>query len=176
MCIRDSSLPPPSLPSSLSLNPLNVSHHGTSVVGSGDGSEPLLTCCVPYLELDLLPFNLNSTNLEINTCTHTHTHTHKHTHTHTHTKWLTVNSFSNHPTHVHDSFCALRQYQSTTYTSTKLSDTHFTQIEILQIQYSVVYLHHSHATCTCVRIWPIIRSTHIMWIRYQKIQCESNNR
>ena len=40
--------------------------HGPPVVGSGDGVEPLLASRVPYLQLDLLPSQLNSLDLEIN--------------------------------------------------------------------------------------------------------------
>ena len=60
-----------SLPSSPSLP-----HHGSSVVGGGDGSEPLLASCVPDLQLDLLSFDLDSTNLKINSCKRTYKHLH----------------------------------------------------------------------------------------------------
>ena len=40
--------------------------HGPAVVGRGDGSEPLLPCCVPDLQFNLLPIQLNCTDFEIN--------------------------------------------------------------------------------------------------------------
>ena len=40
--------------------------HGPSVVGGGDGSEPLLAGSVPDLKLDLLAIKLNCSDLEIN--------------------------------------------------------------------------------------------------------------
>jgi len=40
---------------------------GSSVVAGGDGTEPLLTGCVPNLELDHFAIELDGTNLEINT-------------------------------------------------------------------------------------------------------------
>ena len=43
-----------------------ISTHGPSVVAGGDGVEPLLSGRVPYLQLDLLPPQLNSLDLEIN--------------------------------------------------------------------------------------------------------------
>jgi hypothetical protein len=37
------------------------------VVATGDGSESLLSCCVPDLQLDGLPVHLDRANLEVNT-------------------------------------------------------------------------------------------------------------
>ena len=38
-----------------------------STLTGGDGSESLLTCCVPYLQLDSLPIQLNCANFKVNT-------------------------------------------------------------------------------------------------------------
>ena len=40
--------------------------HGTAVVGSGNGAEPLLTRCVPNLEFDALPVELDGPDFEVN--------------------------------------------------------------------------------------------------------------
>jgi len=40
--------------------------HGAPVVGSSDGSESLLSRCVPYLKLDLLTIQLYCTDLKVN--------------------------------------------------------------------------------------------------------------
>ena len=42
--------------------------HGAAVVGRGDGPEPLLSRRVPYLQLDLLPVQLNCPDLEVDAC------------------------------------------------------------------------------------------------------------
>ena len=39
--------------------------HGAAVVGRGDGAEPLLPRRVPYLQLDLLPVQLDCPDLEV---------------------------------------------------------------------------------------------------------------
>jgi hypothetical protein len=41
--------------------------HRTSVVCCCDGSESLLACCVPYLQLDAFAIQVYCTNLEVDT-------------------------------------------------------------------------------------------------------------
>ena len=45
-----------------------ASHHGTSIIGSGDSPEPLLTGGVPDLEFDLLTLDLHRSDLEVDPC------------------------------------------------------------------------------------------------------------
>ena len=42
--------------------------HGPTVIGRGDGAEPLLSRRVPYLQLDLLPVQLDCPDLEVDAC------------------------------------------------------------------------------------------------------------
>lgn len=41
--------------------------HSSSVVSSCDSPKTLLTCCIPYLELDALTVELDRANLKVNT-------------------------------------------------------------------------------------------------------------
>ena len=43
-----------------------ISHHCSPEVGGTGSSVPLLTCCIPQLELNFLSININSTEFKIN--------------------------------------------------------------------------------------------------------------
>lgn len=45
---------------------MNAAHHGSPVVGGGDGVKPLLASSVPDLQFDPLPFQLYCLDFEVN--------------------------------------------------------------------------------------------------------------